>query len=82
MAILVSNLNNMKTQCKIDSHIPQENGEFCECCYFRKSKHGLEEWKFLRDTVSNFRNFKNDVKTIVIEDIPHAYQDRLLEILK
>jgi hypothetical protein len=29
-----------------------------------------------------FRNFEFDIRQIVIEDVPHQYQERLLKILK
>lgn len=67
--------------CKIDSHIPTEDGEFCECGYFGKKNMSEERMKHIRDTVSNFANFKKDVLTLVQEDVPIYAQKRLLEIL-
>jgi hypothetical protein len=72
----------MKNTCKIAEHIPREDGLFCECGYFKKVNGGDEYMKYVRDTVSDFRNFKNDVIKVVIEDVPHQYQDRLLILLK
>lgn len=31
--------------CKIDSHIPTENGLHCECGYFRKDKINIYDLK-------------------------------------
>ena len=67
--------------CTIAEHIPSEEGEVCECGYFRKSK-GYDYCRYVRDKVSDFRNFKDDLKQIVIEDVPHQYQERLLDLAK
>lgn len=71
-----------KETCKIDLHIPREDGLYCECGYFKKVKGGWEYMKYVRDTVSDFRNFKNDLRQIIIEDVPHQYQQRLLDLTK
>lgn len=69
-----------KSNCTISEHVPCDNGEVCLCGYFRKAKSD-EFAKYIRDKVGDFYNFKQDVKQIVIEDVPHQYQDRLLELL-
>lgn len=74
-------IKTIMNNCKIDNHIPTENGEVCECGYFRKC-NSMQYAKYVRDTVSDFRNFKNDLLSIVIEDVPHQYQERLLNELK
>ena len=71
----------MKTDCKIDSHIPDEYGGICECGYFKQSNFTKERIKFIRDTVSNFMNFKKDLIQIVLEDVPLYAQKRLLDEL-
>lgn len=75
-------MSREKTNCKIDSHVPTEAGDICECAYFVKRVKDMDYYKHVRDTVSNFRNFKNDIKQVVIEDVPHQYQERILELLK
>lgn len=68
-------------KCTIAEHVPEVNNEVCECGYFRKA--GSDEYaRYVRDKVSDFANFKKDVMQIVIEDVPHEYQGRLLEIVK
>lgn len=68
-------------KCKIDSHLPTEDGLACECGYFIQNRKGDEYIKQVRDTISNFMNFKKDLIQIVLEDVPHEHQERLLKAL-
>lgn len=68
-------------RCKIDAHIPTEDGLACECGYFIKNRKGKDYIKHIRDTVSNFHNYKTDLIQIVTEDVPFEYQSRLLKAL-
>ena len=70
-----------KIQCKIAEHIPTEDGLACECGYFLQNRKGDDYAKHVRDTVSNFTNYKKDLLQIVIEDVPLQYQDRLIKAL-
>jgi hypothetical protein len=71
----------IKLTCKIDSHIPTEDGLACECGYFLQNRRGDDYIKHVRDTVSNFANYKKDLLQIVVEDVPHEHQTRLLVAL-
>lgn len=68
-------------KCTIAEHIPSEEGEVCECGYFMKIKSD-DYCRYVRDKVSDFRNFKRDVERVTIEDVPHQFQSRLLDLVK